>query len=280
MISEFLIKTFDGKKLWCEGRVSDESLPWIILVHGMGEHCHRHLFLWNLVKKHYNIAWYDLRSHGRSEGQNGEIQNFSDHVKDLESFIEHVGSHHDLSNFILWGHSLGGLIVSSYLKEKRKRSPLKVLLSSPAVGVPAPFKYLKGRLVHSSMEWVAGKLSKVSLPQVINPNGLSHDLRVGKDYAEDDLTLKSISISLGLETILQTQRVFRSPLEFSGHISVVYGDDDDLVDSKATGKFFRKFHQNAKLNLIPGAKHELHNEVSPYRDHYLKILSDFLEINF
>src|SRR6187200_2251029 len=131
------IISFDGTPLKCLIRETGSS-QWLIVTHGLGEHLGRHQFMLKLFSQNFNIAIYDLRGHGRSGGKRATVGEFREFALDLESVILYLKKEFSMKVHTLFGHSMGGLVVSDYMQNvvKDENYPSCVFLSSPAVGAP------------------------------------------------------------------------------------------------------------------------------------------------
>ncbi len=215
MISESkTIESQDGTKLRAQ-IVENGSPVWIIVTHGLGEHCERHSHFFKRFSQYFNICLYDLRGHGHSEGEKANIGSFTEYINDLESVVEYLMERYGMKRHILFGHSMGGLIVSSYLQNRAKNPvyPEKVFLSSPAVaasgGMGNFFKAAPLRLNKAS--WQAF-LCRSKSKAFWTLEKLSHDPRVYRDYMEDPLNRLKIHTHLLFEILAESRKVFSRPL--------------------------------------------------------------------
>src|SRR6478735_116135 len=102
------IQTFDGLRL--KATVIDRnSSSWVIVTHGVGEHRGRHNYWMSDEFKEYNVVLYDLRGHGESEGERGNVRDFDDYLKDLDAVSDYLAAEKGMKEFYLFGHSMGGL---------------------------------------------------------------------------------------------------------------------------------------------------------------------------
>lgn len=93
----------------------------IIIIHGLGEHKGRYDdFTMNMLSKDVSSFALDLRGHGESTGRRGYIRKFDDYVNDLDYFIAMIKREFPWLKLYLFGHSLGGLIVTRYLLRDNK----------------------------------------------------------------------------------------------------------------------------------------------------------------
>ena len=108
MISETkIIETRDKTKLHCE-MIENGSPVWIIVTHGLGEHCRRHSHFFKMFSQHFSVCLYDLRGHGDSEGERANVEYFDKYVDDLEDVIQFLKDTYDMKRHIVFGHSMGG----------------------------------------------------------------------------------------------------------------------------------------------------------------------------
>ena len=69
-------------------------------------------------------------------------------------------------------------------------------------------------------------------------------------------------------------KVFSRPLRVHCDLYCGVGTDDHLVGSETTIEYFKMIEKNAKLKIIEGGYHELHNEIDKFSDDYLAFLKD------
>lgn len=270
------IISFDGTPLKCLIRETGSN-KWLIVTHGLGEHSGRHEFFLKLFSQNFNIAIYDLRGHGRSGGKRGWVESFSDFSNDLSVVIAYLQKHFNLQNYILFGHSMGGLITADFMQNHVQESlyPEKVFLSSPAVGAPGlmgPAFSVAPKLLLESLT----KLPSIPLARVLNLRKLSHDNRVYESYMKDEFTILKVHTKLYLEVIKASRDVFSRPLRIKCPLFVSIGTEDALVHPGILISYFTEVEKNAQLKIFEGGWHELHNEIEKYRKPYLSYLRQSL----
>ncbi len=276
MISETkIIETRDKCKLHCE-MIENGSPVWIIVTHGLGEHCSRHSHFFKMFSQNFSVCLYDLRGHGNSEGEKANVESFDKYVEDLEDVVQFLQGTYDMKRHILFGHSMGGLITSAYMQERATDDfyPEKVFLSSPAVAATgllgeffrySPLKFNK---------LLAAAPVSVKLAGVLDLKKLSHDPRVYENYVKDPLNRLKIHSHLFLEILAKSREVFSKPLRIKTDLYVAIGTEDELVNPKACIEYFKKIEKHAKLYVSEGGWHELHNEIERYRVPYLEFLEE------
>lgn len=270
------IISFDGTPLKCLIRETGSN-KWLIVTHGLGEHLGRHEFFLKFFSQNFNIAIYDLRGHGRSGGKRGWVENFGDFSRDLEVILAYLQKHFSLQSYILFGHSMGGLIVSDFMQNYVKDNlyPEKVFLSSPAVGAPG----LMGPVFSNAPKFLLEGLTKlptVALAKVLNLRKLSHDSRVYESYIKDEFCTLKIHTKLYMEVIKASREVFSRPLRVKCSLFCAIGTEDVLVHPGLMIKYFTEVEKNAQLKVFEGGYHELHNEIEKYRTPYINFLRQSL----
>ncbi len=106
----------------------------VVIAHGYMEHSGRYVaFAESLVKENIGVCLIDHRGNGRSEGVEGDVEDFFDFIEDMHLLIQTLKRYG--KPVITYGHSMGGLITFIYgLKYQDTISGQ--IFSSPALGVP------------------------------------------------------------------------------------------------------------------------------------------------
>jgi alpha-beta hydrolase superfamily lysophospholipase len=270
------IISFDGTILKCLIRETGSS-QWLIVTHGLGEHSGRHQFLIKLFSQSFNIAIYDVRGHGQSGGKRAYVEDFENFPKDLQSVIDYLKRDFSMKRYVLFGHSMGGLITASYLQNMADKDfyPEKVFLSSPAVAAPGHMGQLFSLAPKLLFDGLA-KTPSLPLQGILDLKKLSHDGRVYESYVKDELCQLKIQSHLFFEILKAGRDVFSRPLRAECPLFVSIGTGDVLVHPKILIKYFRQVEKAAQLKIIEDGYHELHNEVEKYRKPYLNFLRQSL----
>ncbi|MBF0314666.1 MAG: alpha/beta fold hydrolase [Oligoflexia bacterium] len=271
----------DGLKLHLE--ISERGHnDWIVFTHGIGEHCGRHRYLLNRYCNRFNIALYDLRGHGASEGKRTKIHSFNDYIDDLRELLEFLERDYRMESgrFILYGHSMGALIVSTFVQRVKLNyfAPLKVILSGPPV-VPGN---LLGKLLASiptTTKYLAKYWIDLPLRGLVDLHYLSHDTRIYEEYMQDPKNVLAASSHLLLNLIHTACEVYSRPLglrQANIPLAVVLGSEDKIIDVLAARKYFSSVEIASELLVIKDAYHELHNEIERYREEYFTFIDHFI----
>ncbi len=275
---ENIYSVADGTKLtvW---HTPIRPLPWIISVHGIAEHSARHHYLLPLLQDHYNLLFFDLRGHGKSEGKRGDIKYFDLYRQDLIEIIHWAKQSLSMTDYSLHAHSMGALITASFIQQGCIRDflPSAVFLSAPPAGAPGLLGPISDALPSVFFSRVAKCVHGISGRMLIDNRYLSHNPQVEKDFAADHLNLKDPSLALVLEIAATYKIVFSKRLNCSCRFLCVIGTDDRLVTNKNLANYFATIEPQLKFKLIEGGYHEMHNEVPKIRQELFNYLSEFFK---
>src|ERR1044072_8967419 len=136
------VRAADGTDILVREWASDSAPGWpwasVLLVHGLGEHSGRYEHVGDqMTSAGLEVQAYDRRGQGGSGGRRGDIERWSQFHDDLAERLAVVRAGSAGRPVVLYGHSLGGLIVTGYLYSDRPKPDL-VVLSSPALGDTLP----------------------------------------------------------------------------------------------------------------------------------------------
>jgi alpha-beta hydrolase superfamily lysophospholipase len=258
--------------------VENGSPIWIVATHGLGEHSGRHDYLDKNFSQYFNICRYDLRGHGESSGEKGNIAKFSDFVNDLESVIKYLKDEYKMDRYYLFAHSMGSLVTSSFLQKRvsEKLYPEKVFLSGPPVAGPGILGRMFEKAPYKFTHSLSCISSSIALAGMLDITKLSHDIRVYDNYLRDPLNSLKIHTKLFFNILAEAKDVFSRPLRVTCPLFVAVATADKLISPDSAIEYFSNVESQAHLLKIEGGYHELHNEVEKYRKPYM----DFLKESF
>ena len=270
--TEFKFKTFDDLQLFGQSwQLEDQNRAVVCLVHGLGEHSGRYAHVANrLTKAGYIIFAFDLRGHGRSEGQLGHSPSYEALLNDVNFFLNEVDKNFPEPPLFLYGHSLGGNLVLNYVL--RRQSHLK--------GVIATAPWLRLAFEPPAFKIALGKITNYIWPSFSQKNGLetkalSHDLEVVHSYENDPLVHDRISARMFISTYQAGQWALEHASEFSLPLLLMHGGADKIISVEAGREFASKITENCTLKIWDGLYHEIHNE--PEKEEVFKFLIDWLD---
>ena len=234
----------------------------IVIVHGLGEHSGRYRELIEaFVNEGAGFYAFDLRGHGRSKGQRGYIQSFSQLTDDLRAFLKLVSIHENNRPLVLLGHSLGGLICLRYLIECASRTgvaPTAVVLTNPtlkiAIDVPRWKEALSG--------WLSALAPRLSLYNELDLQSLSHDPAVVEAVQRDKLCHQRITGRFYHEILSAIAYVQRNVALIHTPMQILLGGEDRVIDPEGAKALFQHLALDQKiLKVYPQFYHELFHEI-------------------
>ncbi|MCY4523288.1 MAG: alpha/beta hydrolase, partial [Halobacteriovoraceae bacterium] len=178
--------------------------------------------------------------------------------------------------FILFGHSMGALVTSSYLQNQDSPYPHRAFLSAPPVGIAGIAGKLVKWIPKSAMNSFCSLPVSVPLP-VVDFRHLSHDSQVALDYARDEFNQLKLHSRLLLQLVDHAKRVFSRPLRPRCPVFCAMGSEDTIVDYPSAKQYFSVVEKNVQFKTIKGAWHEMHNEIDRFRKPYFEFLKKSLE---
>jgi acylglycerol lipase len=254
----------DGTQLFTRTWMPDDPKADVLIIHGLGEHSGR----WDhvaraLADRGYAVTGFDLRGHGHSTGPRCHVDSFDQMVEDLAAVAEPLGRERP---WVLYGHSLGGLIATLYLTSDH-RQPNAAVLSAPALEDDLPAHL---RLTAKVLGRVTPSLS---VANSIKGEHLSRDDAVGRAYFDDPLVQTEATCGFGLEGFGAQDRARAALDRITVPTLVVHGAEDRLVPPRASAPFAAV--DGIERKLYPGLRHEIHNE--PEWPQVVSELADWLD---
>lgn len=172
--------------------------------HGMSEHKARYYdFIKYLTKNGYVTVIHDHRGHGESLKNKEELGYFKDEagsaiVEDLHDVIEYIKKKYPKAKTILFGHSMGSLVVRNYIQNYDTLidelivcgSPSKNKLTSLGLFITKIIKKTKGEKYRSKFieKLSTGNNDKFFKDESEKNCWLTRDKQVVKLYNEDKLS--------------------------------------------------------------------------------------------
>lgn len=251
------------------------SKVWLVATHGIGEHLGRHNYLHDIFGHDLNIFQYDLRGHGKSIGRRAYIDDFSDYMNDLKLMIQFLRKRYKMERFVLFGHSMGALITSGFLKNYVTEDiyPEAVFINAPPVGLPGKLGQVFSEYIPlEGIEKLKSLPFSLRLGGLVDLNKLSHASKVAINYKKDPLNSLKLHTKLLMELAYSSKDVFSSPLSPKCPAFCSYGSEDVVVDIAMLEDYFKNIETSFELKKFNGAYHEIHNEIKKYRDPYLSYL--------
>jgi len=258
--TETFLEADDGEKLFYQSwRPADGSPPRgaVALMHGYGEHSSRYNHVAAaLVRAGYGVGAIDARGHGRSTGKRGYIRAFDDYLSDFDRLVERAGDQWPNRPLFVLGHSNGGLIAL----HDALTAPAAItgyVVTSPFLGFAVEVSAAK-RAVGQA---VSRMWPSLSIPSDLDPEDLSHDERVVRQYERDPLVLRTATGRWYTETLAAQRELRERAGDIEAPCLVLVAGADEIADPEATEAVFHRMSGgNREMDVYPNLRHELLNE--------------------
>jgi alpha-beta hydrolase superfamily lysophospholipase len=247
----------------------------LVLSHGLAEHVGRYAHVLEaLAARGFAVHAHDHRGHGNSGGTRVFVERFAEYAADIQTALGRLKTRFPGVPKVLFGHSMGGLVVIDHLLRYPGEAAAAVL-SGPGVevGVKVPaWKDALGKVM-------SHLLPKLAIPTGIPPEHVSRDAEVVRAYASDPLVSKKATARWYVEFLATQARAFAGAPELRTPLLVVYGTEDRLVSPAGIARWAEKVGSPDKTVIpYPGLFHEVVNE--PERAVVLGDILRWLEARF
>lgn len=254
------------------------------IAHGMNEHKERYIdFMKFLAKNGYASFIHDHRGHGKSIKNNNDLgyfyeDNASYVVEDLHQINEYLKNKFKDKKIILFGHSMGSMIVRKYISKYAHTidglivcgSPSKNNASKLGLKVVKLLKSIKGERYRS--EFVKKLMFGGFDKKGSEPNSwVCHNKEILKLYNEDELCKYTYTLN-GYENIIKLMIDIYNPKIYNRNnldlpIYFIAGNDDPIIKSKKDFNeainFLKKIgYHNIDNTLYDDMSHEILNEIN------------------
>ncbi|NQV15533.1 alpha/beta hydrolase [bacterium] len=270
--SETTFTTPDHFTIFEQTWTTENAKGVVLITHGVAEHSGRYSHVaQSLSDAGYTVIAFDLRGHGKSSGKRNYIKSFQEHLNDLGEVLSRARNNHPGLPIFLFGHSMGGGIVTLFTIE-RKPNIKGVILSGPAVKVSDE--------ISPMLQKISGLISAIlpKLPVVkLKSADISRDPKVVEDYDSDPLNYRgSILARTGAEMLNSTKKISSQAASITLPILIMHGTSDKLADVSGSEMLFDKVSSDDKtLKLYDGLYHEILNE--PEREHIKRDMIQWLD---
>lgn len=273
----------------------------LVILHGQGECIEKYKEMaLDCNRRGFSVYLFDQRGHGGSEGdlsihRSTHIEDFSDYVDDLHTFIDEVIPAEEHGTLTLFAHSMGGAIATGFLQ----RFPgyfSRAVLHAPMLGINPPI--ICDRITRT-MVGLLGNLPVIRNLRAPGGRKLEHRkdfLRLETTHSSERFSYHhaflvahpelatdpaSVTFRFGteayrfLDTIMDAEKIKQIEIP----LLLIQAEEDSYVCKKSQD-FFVQQAQNCQLELITHDDfppyHELYSEVDAVRSRVLDHTFDFL----
>ncbi|MCZ6783193.1 MAG: lysophospholipase [Proteobacteria bacterium] len=229
----------------------------LALVHGFAEHSARyeHLGTW-FARRGFAVHAYDQRGHGQSPGLRGHVDRFDEFLDDLAAFLDEVRRESPGIPCTLVGHSMGGLVVATFARE-RNPDVAGVVLSGAVLKLPPDLS--RGKIALARL--LRRVVPRLTTGAGIDPHAISRDPEVVRRYVEDPLVFTRMTLSFAAEMLSAVERCSAGGADVSVPVQLLHGAEDLLCLPAGSRDFFETLDvPGSDLRIYPGLRHEIFNE--------------------
>ena len=273
----------DNLEIECLLVVPDEGIKGIIqLAHGMNEHKERYLeFMGFLAQNGYACIINDHRGHGNSIKEKDDIGYFYDNnaeyvVEDLNQITEYITKKFKDKKIILFGHSMGSMIVRKYMEKYDDKIDGLIVCGSPSENKLAKL----GLFFIKLLEGIKGERYRSKFIRNLMFNGydkeneiknswICYNEEIVKKYKEDPLCQYEYTLN-GMENIVKLMIDIYNPKLYQKKnlnlpIYFIAGKDDPVIVSEEKWNEAQNFlknigYQEIQNKLYENMRHEILNE--------------------
>lgn len=242
----------------------------ICLVHGLGEHSGRYAHVGKtFTESGFALAGFDLRGHGKSGGQRGHYPSLKTLMGDLHQQCEQINNRFPKTPQFMYGHSLGGLFVLVYATYQH-HSLTGIISVAPALQSPV----LEQKNKMAMVNFLGGLFPTLTIPTGLDPESISRNTRIVRDYQEDPLVHDQATLSTGKIGLQAIEWVLAHTESFPSPLLILHGTEDKLVYPSGSKELSSMIEGNLTTKFFDGLYHELHNE--PEKDQVLAFSLDWM----
>jgi alpha-beta hydrolase superfamily lysophospholipase/SAM-dependent methyltransferase len=198
------------------------------------------------------FAW-DARGNGQSPGERGDAPGFEALVRDLDSFIAHIGQQHGIAvqDIAIIAQSVGAVVAATWVHDYAP--PLRVLvLASPAFKVK-----LYVPLAVPGLKLMQKLRGNFFVNSYVKPQWLTHDPERVESYRTDPLITRPISVRVLLGLYEAADRVVGDAQAITVPTQVLVSGSDFVVHRAPQDRFYERLSSPIKeRHLLPGFFHD------------------------
>ncbi|MBP7216505.1 MAG: lysophospholipase [Candidatus Omnitrophica bacterium] len=244
----------------------------IAVVHGTFEHSGRYKEeAQYLVRQGFAVYGFDLRGHGRSDGERGFFASFNILLEDLKHFLNFVKERQPGKPVFVLGHSAGASIALLFSLLHKEYAPNGLILSAPALKLSNGVS--RSALMLS--RFLGRAFPRIKLT-TLDPALLSQDPAVVGAYRNDPLVNQKGLPALPLAEFLHAVNSIYAQLEqVRLPLLILHGTDDRIADPQGSRDLYAQSLSGDKtLKLYDRFFHEVLHE--PGREQVLQDISAWL----
>jgi len=198
------------------------------------------------------FAW-DARGHGRSPGQRGYSPSFATSVRDVQTFIDHIGEVHGVPerDIHVIAQSVGAVLIATWAHDYAPRVR-GLTLASPAFKVKLYVPFARAGL--ALMHKLRGLFFVNSY---VKAKFLTHDPARIASYESDPLISRPIAVNILLDLYTAADRIVADANAITQPVQLLISGADWVVHHKPQHRFFERLGSAVKTKTeLPGFFHD------------------------
>ena len=244
----------DNKRIFAY-KFPTQSENTVILIHGVASSAYLYNKTAGLLQEATQAEIYavDLRGHGQSEGNSGDVDYINQYTDDLADIIKEIRKEKPNGKIIIAAHSMGGGVALCYAMENQYEQPAGFLLFAPLIGHNSP------ALKQEQSDGQAEAFMKIQIERIIGLKMLNEI----NNHEYDSLPVLFFNLP---ETVPLRKYTFRAnesmaPDDYVTGLKavkvpmlVLIGSEDEAFSALATKEAILK-NSNGDIHIIDKASH-------------------------
>jgi alpha-beta hydrolase superfamily lysophospholipase/SAM-dependent methyltransferase len=257
--TEHAIKSWDGAELFYRAWVPREATNKAILLFHRG---HEHSGRWQQIVdllglKDIAVFAWDARGHGRSPGERGAANNFTDVIRDVDAFARHISRDYEIpiENMIVLAHSLAAVSVAAWVHDYAP--PIRaMILATAAFHVKLYLPFAVPLLRTKQKLFGPGRVKSY-----VKSKLLTRDRSQAAQYDADPLIFKQIAVNILLDLHDTATRLVADAGAIQTPTLMIGAGRDWVVSLKAQREFFCRLSSPLKeMEIYPAAYHAIFHD--------------------
>src|SRR4051812_19814357 len=198
------------------------------------------------------FAW-DARGHGRSPGQRGYSPSFGTSVRDVQTFVQHIGTAHGVpeQDIHVVAQSVGAVLIATWAHDYAPKVR-GLTLASPAFKVKLYVPFARAGL--GLMHKLRGLFFVNSY---VKAKFLTHDPARIASYESDPLISRPIAVNILLDLYTASDRIVADANAITLPVQLLISGADWVVHHKPQHRFFERLGSAVKTKTeLPGFFHD------------------------
>jgi alpha-beta hydrolase superfamily lysophospholipase len=226
----------------------------IVLIHRGHEHSGRMAHLVEeLALPGFAFFAFDARGHGRSPGARGFSPGVAHSVRDIQSFIDHVGAAHGIAaeDIAVVAQSVGAVMAATWAHDYAP--PIRCLaLASPAFAVKLYLPFAR-----SGLKAIRRLRGPFFVNSYVTGRFLTHDPERAASYAVDPLISRAISVDMLLGLYQTAARIIADAPAITVPTQLLISGGDCVVHQQPQHDFFERLGSAMKeRHVFEGFYHD------------------------